>query len=223
MRQYPPIIRESEFTKIDTIDEGCILTNCAPFIKELRKFLNQLPCLHDIQQIRKKWKARIGKENTFDNIVAQPKHWYMFNNGGRNEMQFNVGLYSTHFRIGMGFEFSLKKGGDPAIVNLVYSCFTNIIRQNINSFDKFVHDMKLGIEWYPKVGNGLKFEPTEKVTQWLLQPSQDPIWIFVGRLLKRRDDAKILENPSELKNVFENVFGGFKPIWQKTQIMAKTV
>lgn len=223
MTQYPPIIRELEFTKIDTADEARILTSFAPFIKELRQFLNQSSCVHDIQQIRKKWKARVGKEDAFDNFAVQPKHWYAFNNGGRNEMQFNVGLYVTHFRIGMGFEFSLKKGGDPTIVNLVYSCFTNIIRQDIENFDRLVNDMKLEIEWYPKIGNGLQFVPTEKVAQWLLQPPQDPVWIFVGRLLKRKDDAKILEDPSELKNVFENVFGGFKPIWQKTQIMAKTV
>ena len=221
MRQYPPIIRESEFTKIDTIDEVRILTNFAPFIKELRQFLNQLPCLYDIQQIRKKWKARTGTEDAFNKFLVQPKHWYAFNNGGRNEMQFNVGLYVTHFRIGMGFEFSIKKGGDTALVNLVYACFKNIIQQDIERFDRFVHDMKLEIEWCPKIINELKFVPTKEATQWLLELPGDPVWLFVGRLLKRRDDAKILENSSELKSIFENVFGGFKPIWEKTQIMEK--
>lgn len=218
---YPPVIRELEFVGIDTVDENRILTNFTPFIRQLHHFLNQLSCLKDLQQIRRKWKPRARGNEAFGTIATEPRHWYTFNHGGRNEAQFNVGLYTTHFRIGIGFEFSKKKGGDPEIVNLVYSCFTNIIQQDIVSFDQFVHDSGLEIEWCPKDVNELRFISTEEVTQWLLQPPRDPIWIFIGRLLKRKVDTKILENLSELKNVFENIFGGFKPIWEKTQIMSK--
>jgi hypothetical protein len=218
MSQLPPVVRELEFLAIDTTDEDEIWRKFGHFIRNLHAFLNQLPCLRDIQQTRLRWKGRVQNEEAFGTFATDPKHWYTFNHGGRNEAQFNIGLFTTHLRVGLGFEFTQKKGGDPTIVGLTYTCFTNIINQDLIGFSRFVHDNSLEVEW-DFGGGDLKFVPTEEVVQWLLQPPQAS-WVFVGRLLRRGKDATILEDPLQLKQVIESVFNGFRPIWEQAQIMA---
>lgn len=120
----------------------------------------------------------------------------------------------------LGFELTRKKGGDPTIVGLAYACFTNVIRRGLEEFNRFVRDNLLEVEWFPANGNDLEFVPTGRVVQWLLEPPPKPLWIFVGRLLRRGTDTMILENPVQLKHVIESVFKGFRPIWEQTQIMA---
>jgi hypothetical protein len=160
----------------------------------------------------------VQTEEAFGTFATDPRHWYTFNHGGRNEAQFNIGLYPTHLRVGLGFEFTPRKGGDPTIVGLSYACFKNVINQDIEGFRRLVRDNSLEVEWAP--GDDLRFVPTEEVVQWLLQPA-GASWIFVGRLLRQGKDALILEDPLHLKQVIESVFNGFRPIWERTQILSK--
>jgi hypothetical protein len=48
------------------------------------------------------------------------------------------------------------------------------------------------------------------------QASKVPDWIFVSRLLGRRADAEILEDPIRLKEVMESVFRGLKDLWEES-------
>lgn len=219
MSQLPPAVRESEFLAIDTVDEDEILRKFGPFVRKLHSFLNQLHCLHDIQQTRQKWRTQVQYKEAFGTFATEPRHWYTFNNGGRNEAQYNIGLFPTYLRVGLGFEFTQKKGGDPNIVGLAYACFKNVIDQDSEGFRQFVHENLLEVEWELSVGNP-KLVPTEQVVQWLRQPPQAS-WVFVGRLLRRGKDTMILEDPLQLKHTIESVFNGFRPIWEQTQIMAK--
>jgi hypothetical protein len=50
----------------------------------------------------------------------------------------------------------------------------------------------------------------------LIKPSKVPDWIFVGRLLGRREDAEILEDQNQLKEVMESVFRGLKNLWEES-------
>jgi hypothetical protein len=123
--------------------------------------------------------------------------------------------------VGLGFEFTLKKGGDPTAVHLAYACFTHIVRANRSQFERFVADYQLEIEWADNKGGSDQVIPTGDVVRWLPNPPQEPRWIFVGRLLRRDRDAAVLQEPNALGNVMQAVLCGFRPIWEETQVMAR--
>jgi hypothetical protein len=220
MSAMPPPIREAEFVAVDTADEEEIKRRCSGFVRSLHAYLNQLPCLSDVPKARRRWKARIAHDKAFGNLGTDPRHWYTFHHGGRNEAQFNVGLYTTHLRMGMGFEFSLKKGGDPTAVHLAYACFTNVIQADRRRFDRFVADNRLEVEWVSTGELSLQFIAPNDVVNWLVNPPREPMWIFVGRLMMRGEESKVMGDAGALASVMESVFCGFRPIWEQTQVMA---
>jgi len=222
--QTPPPVREAEFLAVDTTHEAEIKRRFNPFVRSLHSYLNQLACLRDIQQTRRRWKARTAETDAFGNFATDPEHWYTFHHGGRNEAQFNVGLWTTYLRVGLGFEFTHKEFGDPTAVGLAYTCFTNVIKANRSQFEHFVTDNQLEIEWtvyqVEIEGGPVQFVPTDEVVSWLLNPPREPGWVFVGRLLRRDQDAAVLGKPDALGNVMQAVLCGFRPIWEQTQVMA---
>jgi hypothetical protein len=187
------------------------------FLRALHAYLNQLPCLHDLQKARRRWKSRTVEADAFGNFATDPEHWYTFHHGGRNEAQFNIGLCPDYLRIGLGFEFSLKKGGDPTKVQLAYTCFTNVIKASREQFERFVIENQLEVETADDIIQ------TGEAVSWLLNPPTETEWIFIGRLLRREEDATVLQNPDALAVVMEKVLAGFRPIWQRTQVLANTL
>jgi hypothetical protein len=221
IKHLPPIVTEKEFEDVNTLNEEKIKKSFSSFVKSLHLFLNHLPCVYDIQKIRNKWIKNRRDQKAFGTFATDPKHWYTFNRGGRNEAQFNIGLYITHLRVGFGFEFTLKKGGDPSIVQLSYACFVNVIKNELERFQKFVSNNLSEIEWFAKNGNNLEFIPTENVVSWLIEPTKEPAWLFIGRLLRRGKGKEILKNPIKLGQTIDNVFKGIKPIWEQMQMLAR--
>jgi hypothetical protein len=219
MPKTPPPIREAEFDAVDISDEDAIARSFQVHVRALHAYLNQLPCLKDLQEVRRKWKSRTSESAAFGNFGLDPKHWYTFHHGGRNEAQFNLGLWPNYFRVGLGFEFTIKKGGDPTIVGLAYSCFISVLREQLAQFRKFVLDSSLEIEWEDNDENLSLIISTDKVVDWLLDPVPAR-WIFIGRLLRRNKDKPVLENPDALDAVIQTVLCGFRPIWEQTQMMA---
>jgi hypothetical protein len=213
----PPPVREKEFLDVDTIREKDIQLRFAVFVRSLHGFLNQLPCLRDMQAARRRWKPRTVQIDAFGSFATEPRHWYTFNHGGRNEAQLNIGHFSTHLRLGLGFEFSMKEHGDPAAVHLAYACFINRIRQG--AFQRLVDTHQFEVEWRT-ANNPLQYIPTKDVQKWLEKPPTEPEWIFVGRILRRGDDISILENPCALGDIMQTTFGAFRPIWEETNVLA---
>src|SRR5687767_362912 len=119
MSLAPPTVGEAEFIAVDIADEDEIKRRFGGFVRSLHAYLNQVPCLHDLQRVRRRWKARVASPEAFGNFATDPRHWYTFHHGGRTEAQFNIGLFPTHLRVGLGFEFTPKKGGDPTVMGLV--------------------------------------------------------------------------------------------------------
>ena len=225
MSQLPPPITEGQFVDLDTTNEEDIKRRFSPHVKSLHSHLNQLPCLQDLQKVRRRWKARSSSADAFGTFATDPRHWYSFHHGGRNEAQFNVGMFTTHFRVGLGFEFSEKKGGDPTIVHLAYACFVNIIRTNQQVFNRFVIDNNLEVEWVEADDLPLHFVASADVVSWLLDRQRlqrMPMWIFVGRLLRRGQESTILENADALGSVIQSVFCHLKPTWEQAQMLAST-
>jgi hypothetical protein len=218
--ELPPPVREHEFRAVNTVNEDEIKSEFIPLVRKLHLFLNQALCVQDLQKIRSNWKDRVANKQAFGNFATAPRHWYTFHNGGRNEAQFNIGLSPKYLRVGLGFEFTPKKGGDPTIVGWTYAPFTKVVEQDLREFDRIVRQNSLEVEWAPENETNPMTESPRTVTKWLRRPPQNPSWIFVGRLLRRERDTRILEDPDRLKGIIESVFGDFKPIWKRTQMRA---
>ena len=218
--QTPPTVSGADFEAVNITDQEEIRRRFSPFRRKLHAYLNQMPCLRDLQQARGQW-TRPRESEAFGNFATDPRHWYTFNHGGRTEAQFNVGLWPTYLRVGLGFEFTPKQGGDPTRVGLTYSCFLKVVREKRSPFERFVADNWLEIEWSAKDGEPNQFVPTGDVVQWLLDPPREPAFIFIGRLLQHKQDAAVLEDANALGKVMEAVFRGFRPFWEQTQIMAR--
>jgi hypothetical protein len=214
----PPAIREVDFLSINTVQMDSIKDCFDPFMRQLHMFLNRLPCLRDIQRFRRNWMKRTYN-TAFGNFVIEPCHWYTYNHGGRNELQFNLGLCKDYFRIGLGFEFTRASRGDPRIVHDAYKSFLKVIQQDLDNFQQFVSRESLEVEYVIK--RDAIIVNMENAVGWLLNPDKNAIWIFIGRLLMRNQDASILADSTALGNVIESVFKGFRPIWEKTQLLTK--
>jgi hypothetical protein len=221
--KLPPAVTESEFRAIETDNVAKIKRHFEPFKHQLHSFLNESSSISDIQNERRKWK-RTTEQTAFtdESFKIVPRHWYTYNRGGRSEAQFNIGLFPGYLRVGLGFEFSDGQYGNPERVQLEYRCFRSVVTRHQRAFADFVHKEQLRVEWTPE-GQG---EPRHTATAdetltWLSRrPPKVPDWIFVGRLLDRRKDAHILQDPHLLANTIEAVFGGFLPYWKETQAEA---
>jgi len=214
MTRLPPAFQEAEFKKLNSSRPTVIEARYQPLVDALHKYLNQSPCISDLQEVRKRWIGEPRSKKAFGVFVAEPWHWYTYNHGGRNEAQFNIGLCETYLRIGLGFEFTKKRRGNPTAVGAVYSCVKDIIRKKSDSFSKFVVNNQIEIEWCPKDSVAAQYVPTPKVLEWIMNNPQECNWIFIGRLLKRRFDALILDDPAELAGVIETVFFGLRTFWE---------
>jgi len=151
------------------------------------------------------------------------EHWYTYNAGGRNEVQFNIGLFPEYFRVGLGFEMTDRMFGKPGKVLTAYDAFRDLVERDRPILDRFAQNRHLEVEWRPTGGSGkgvLRYVEPQDVTGWLVARKKEADWVFVGRLLRRADDAEILGDPARLKEIMESVFRGFKPLWEGAQTEA---
>ncbi len=222
MSELPPPVTSARFEELEGATATQVRRRALPFARELHSFLNEGSCLRDIQRIRRRWRPRSSEVRAFrdDDLRVDREHWYTYNAGGRNEAQFNVGMFPAYLRVGLGFEFTEKVFGDPEAVQAAFGAFRNVLRQHRESFDRFARENLLRIEWRRAEGHDLEYVQTPKVSAWLSRPRGTPEWVFVGRLLYRREDAAILEDPARLKEAMEAVFKGFKPLWEEAQTVA---
>jgi hypothetical protein len=222
LSELPPPVTESRFQALEGATKEQVRKRADPYVRDLRSFLNRGSCLSDLQRIRREWSPRSRARLAFegDEFPTDREHWYIYNTGGRNEAQFNVGLFPDYLRIGLGFEFTKKVHGKPEDVERVYDHFCSVVRQYRQGFDRFAKENSLQVEWRPKGTAHREYVSTQELSEWLLHGSERFEWVFVGRLLYRGKDAGILEDAVQLKEVMESVFGSFKPLWQQAQMGA---
>src|SRR5690606_37294231 len=121
-----------------------------------------------------------------------------YHHGGREEAQFNVGMYPEYLRVGLGFEFSQKKGGQPSNVALAYACFVNEVRSAATGFERLVRGHGWQVEWQATDGAAPEHVPAERVVEWLQRPTREVNWVFVGRLLDAGRDRAVLADAEAL-------------------------
>ncbi len=152
----------------------------------------------------------------------QARHWYTRNFGGRNEAQFNVGMFQRYMRVGLGFEFTERARGwkPPGEVQPVWGQFREILRDRRQAFEQIVREHSLMVEWVPLESSEVEHVKPQGALKWLFRSSRALEWIFVGRLLDRRYDADLLGDPNRLGEVMEAVFGELRPLWRDAQLGA---
>ncbi len=222
MSNLPPPITERDFRDLEGANKEQVKKRAAPLVEELHAYLNESSCLSDIQRIRHDWNSGVSSRLAFErgHSPTDREHWYTYNTGGRNEAQFNIGLFPEYLRVGLGFEFTEKMFGNPNRVRTVYDAFRGLVDNQQQVLRRFAQDNALQIEWLPKdkAGQGaLEYRPTQDTIGWLVRRKKEADWIFVGRLLRRVDDAEILGDPARLRDAMESVFRGFKPLWEDAQ------
>jgi hypothetical protein len=180
--------------------------------RELHPFLNSLAPFKDIQRIRDRRKqARFP--DAFGTFACQPRHWYSFNHGGRNELQFNVGMSPTRLRFGLGLEFGLGKGGKPDRVRAFHLGLTRYIYDDSRRFEELINEHEMAGE-LAAVGGGFETIPTPQLSQQILQPRKDPGWLFFGKILETDSDMDLLESTARLMTAFDEVFTALRPVWE---------
>lgn len=221
MSRLPPVINDVLFSDLDRAPRE-VERIFNPIIRQLIEYLNNLPCLEDIQDIRRQEFNKRPKSKTAFKFPANhldTRHWYFFNVGGRNEMQFNIGMYSAndpaspYVRIGIGFNFDGGAYGDRDAVAKAFSLFcTNVIRQR-SIFENFFQRNSLQVEFNSRVNSNT-------VVEWLQVEARKDLgahnehWVFIGAQLHRGKDRAVLEDPKRLDQVIVSVFSGFKPFFR---------
>jgi hypothetical protein len=211
----PPPIGTTEFQQVSSVDEEQIKQDFSRFLPQLHRFLNSVPGLSDLHNVRKKkWKRGApASDGPFGTFASDPSHWYSFNHGGRNEAQLNVGMFPDYFRIGLGFEMTGKKGGEPAHVHTLYAVFADSLRRQHADAEAMSERLSLEVEWQPVNATHLEYAAPEEAVALLVDPPKEPQWIFWGRLLRRDQDAQILGDPEAFGRVLEDVLCSLVPYW----------
>jgi hypothetical protein len=218
MRNLPPAIYEHYFDDLDK-PQHQIEAIFTPVINDLIDYLNQLPCLSGLQSTRLR-QERISRASGWGKAFRSVNHlhtghWYIFNWGGRNEMQFNIGMYSSktkevlssapYVRIGVGFNFQRNKWGDPDKVQLGLKSFYSKVERNPSLFRDLVKHNRFDVESPPSVN-------VNNIVTWLETESQKRPdahagdWIFIGRRLQRGIDTNVLESPALLDQVIVSIY-----------------
>jgi hypothetical protein len=215
----PPAIRREDFTRLETLPEKGVERAFGGTMQRLHAFLNDDPVTNDLLHDRKLWAPRAWKQPSFGSFGFQDRHWYTFNNGGRNEAQLNVGMFGGgdgHLRIGLGFERTERQGGRPQNVALIYTAFADLLAKKKDpvacAFIDFMYAEQLEIEVW-REGSDLEIIPTDKALAFLVKP-RDFAWLLVGKLLRPGKDEAILATPTLFATTLQRVFRGVRPLWR---------
>lgn len=213
-----PTLDESDFRAVESMTTTEIRERYEPWCDQFHEFVNQLDSMRHLQKDRLLWMKRTRSEDAFGNFAVSPNHWYTFSNGGRIEAQFNVGMWTTHVRVGMGFEFTKRVHGNPELVWSRYRNFQAAIKKQESHFREFVRFGPLAVEYCPPGEQEPHIKSGSDTVDWLLNPPADLDWIFVGRLLLRGEDTDEMSSSFAFGRIVRDVFDGLKPYWRAAQV-----
>jgi hypothetical protein len=225
----PPIFDLPEFANIKTTHNHRALEAMfgTKVIQGLIPFLEQT-ILGQIPSVRALWTKPSSKTAFSDEIKtdiyqlsptgSSTGAWYVFNNGGRNELQFNIGMDARWLRVGLAFQLGRERYGDPAAVDGLLKEFKDAVRADKYNFEKFVTANNIEIDWYSDALGSAGQIPTGVVVNVLLTAPIKFSWLFVGRLLRpTTKDLAILRDANRLGQLMTTVFDGLWPYYLKAQ------
>jgi len=222
----PPKFLGDDFDVLGSLLEFDVAKNFGRKIQALHAFLNADSAVSNAHEVRRReWKARARGEYSFENHGFEDRHWYTFNAGGRNEAQLNVGMFggeNGHVRVGLGFEMTERKGGQPAVVQFIYTAFVKLLKSRSDvaqALAKFVQDEGLELEFLGPSSSELEIVSTADVLEFLTSLTRTTQWVFLGKLLRRKADAEILAEPASLAATIDRVFRGLLPAWREANVI----
>lgn len=222
----PPKFVQEDFDVLGSLLEFDVPKRFSRKIQALHTFLNGDSAVSHAHELRRReWKPRARTERAFENQGFEDRHWYTFNAGGRNEAQLNVGMFggeNGHVRIGLGFEMTEKKGGQPALVQFIYTAFVKLLESNTESartFGDLVNEEGLKVEFWGPSSRDLDIIATSDALAFLTNPPRTAHWVFVGKLLRCKTDAAILAEPNAFARTINDVFRGILPIWREANVI----
>lgn len=209
-----PAITPTDFANLEAATTGkAVDLAFASKFSELHDFLNDASSVQGIQVIR----GKQPNTRAFKNFRTSPHHWYIYHSGGRNEAQLNIGMYATeknnHVRIGLGFEATSKQFGKPKLVNARYKALVDLLDAQNPIGRQLAGNKDYAVE-YRDINEGQTALKHEKPIEFLRESIEQYPWIFFGRILDRKDDAKTLASPALFTKTINTVFDDLLPTWR---------
>ena len=212
----PPKFVDGYFKDVDSDDSNAIMTRFKPFVANiLVPYLNQT-ILRKIPETREKFIKHTYTEAFPPDPKVEEKSWYIYNIGGRSEIQFNIGMDPQKVRLGVAFHMLPQKFGNPEAVRKALKEFRTAIRNKGKEFKDFVNNHDIELEWADDQNIGIMSKA--QVWPFLLSKQPKLTWLFIGRFLRKGIDRHILEDPNALDQVMTNVFEGLWPYYESTQL-----
>ena len=212
----PPRFVDTYFEDVNSDDTDVILKRFKPFIaRSLVPYLNQT-ILRQIPEVRQNFVRLTSREAFPPDPKVEERSWYIYNIGGRSEIQFNIGMDPEVVRLGVAFHMQPQKFGNPDAVRKALNEFMRVIRNNGREFMDVVNKNDIMVNW--AVGQKSGTERKGQVWQFLVSKKPRLTWLFIGRFLRRGKDRDILEDPNAQDEVMTNVFKGLWPYYKSTQL-----
>jgi hypothetical protein len=213
----PVTISSSDFELLEGATSGDeVARRFALKFRNILAFLNNTSLVHDLQADRKSWASPKKSSPAFESIRRAPQHWYTYHYGGRNEAQLNIGMFANehqHVRIGLGFEGTTKEHGDPSAVAFIYNAFSKLLASNHPISKSFRALDKLEVEYWNLSTDRLELVAANDAIDFIIKSKAHFSWIFIGRILRRHDDAHTLSNPGTFAAALNRTLQEIRPIW----------
>ena len=193
-------------------------------MREFQSYLNGVDPLQNVQRVRD---IRPKRRTFVRPARVEMRHWWFSHYGGRNEAQWNVGMFPCHLRFGIGFNASGGGYGKPAEVEDAFQRFLRALQQaRSRGFGA-----KLEVETFDPVDQ-LKVFPIDELLDG--PPRDVRHWLFIGRILRNglpgrdgnqpecgeEDDSKILSDPALFASELAKTAHTLWPMWEQSRKLA---
>jgi hypothetical protein len=218
---------EEDFAELQVCPAKEIRERFGPRVVDLVRGINALPSSPELAAIRNPQQRTLFRTGLPD-VHTDPRHWYVFNLGGRWEPQFNIGMYSRDegvgdwFRIGIGLNLTLAgRSPDPEAGREQVRGYLHRLQQLLRSERRH-----LLTAWMASEGGRVQFQiapprldlsdpgqAADLVANCVVEKTE---WVFYGKWLvpQQPDDARILANPVALVRLVDRVFAGLMPLYR---------
>lgn len=217
----PPKILDSDFRLLAQATKPEIEAHFSPMVRELQRYLNDEDPIRDVQRvrgIRPRGRAFVRPAR------VEMRHWWFSHHGGRNEAQWNFGMFPCHVRFGIGFNASGGGYGKPSEVEDAFKRFLRLLRRA----ERKSLGAALEAETFDPIDQ-LKVSPIDVL---LDGPSRDvQHWLFVGRIFRsglsgqdgiptecgKGDDSRILSDPALFASELTRTADMLWPMWEQSR------
>ncbi len=217
---------QDAFVELASCRRRDVQARFGPRVVDLVRRVNALASSVEIAGMREAGKKQLFRVRASD-VHPADAHWFVFNMGGRWELQWNIGMYAGRkvgdwFRVGLGLNFT-GGGTDPNGEEGVLQ-----VRDHLRRFQEILESPRgsLFLGWMVKE-NALMQRGAAGPLLDVREPSQaakliaglDPErtdWIFFGKWLRpdADGDATILRDPVSLVRTIDRVQTGLLPLFR---------